>query len=143
MTWFTTTFNPQVPLAMTIVNDGSVDGHCAMGGVMGSLFDIVIQETKRYYPSSRCTIKPIEEIGSYNSTSGRYSGAIGELQSGSIDCSFIPVFYPIIDDTDIVEYTRPIVEDRMEICSFYNLTTNEHNHVKDILFMFDTIPMLL
>ena len=85
----------------------------------------------------------MNEFGSYDPITGRYSGPINDLQNGIYDVLFTPVFYPIYDHTDIVGYTRPVVEDRMEIFSMYNMTKDDPNNVTDILFMFSTIPILL
>lgn len=53
------------------------------------------------------------------------------------------VSYPINDKNDVIEYSSPIMEDTMTILSFYNKSNIEDRQIKDILFMFNTIPISL
>lgn len=86
----------------------------------------------------RCTFKVADAYGSYNHTSGLYSGAVGALQRNETQGMAIPVYYPLHDmDEKYFEYTWPFREDRMMIACAYNYSY--HGMEADVTAMFTSV----
>lgn len=94
--------------------------------------------TFQLYSHSSCTIKTFPDLGSYNQTTGHYSGAYGYVQHGGGDIVGLPVFYPLHDPEDIFEYSVPMFEDRMAMVCAYD--PEVYNEPADLLNMFLAVP---
>lgn len=89
--------------------------------------------------SYSCTIDVAQgALGSYNSTTRTYSGALGLIQQGLADAFPLPLYYPLHDpNNEYFDYSNPIREDEMMIVCGYNSTV--FSSVNDIMEMFTSV----
>lgn len=85
-----------------------------------------------------CTIQLFDDLGSYNESTGQYSGAYGYVQHGGGDVIGLPVYHPLHDTDDIFEYSVPMFEDRMAMVCAYKPIVDPK--AADLLNMFLAVP---
>lgn len=83
--------------------------------VMETIIDICFFKPMNY------TIIRTQSFGS-RQDDGSYTGCIGHIQKNESDVAFVPVDFPVNDETGSVEHTQTLFDSRMTITTAYNLT---------------------
>ena len=146
---------------MYILDDGSNDGKCSIGGVAGYAFNILLDQTRHLakyilYISSillitliklhnlySCTLQAFPNVGTYDNKTGRYTEALGSIQDGNSDILAMFAYHPLIDPKGkYFDYTPTLFEDRMMMLSAFKQIAieNETDEDSSLLNMFTSVP---